>query len=89
MLNYQAPLKDMHFILNEVFETEKVWHENTTLSNTLDYATAADILEECARFASNELFPLNRSGDETGLIFQSRLGIGPFDGWGSILPFAA
>ncbi len=70
MLNYQAPLKDMHFILNEVFETEKVWHENTTLSDTLDYATAADILEECARFASNELFPLNRSGDETGLKFQ-------------------
>ncbi|ENV46901.1 hypothetical protein P255_02927 [Acinetobacter brisouii CIP 110357] len=62
---YNAPLADMRFILNEVFDAEQFWQSNEKLAH-LDAATAEAILEEMAKFAKNITLPLNRSGDEQG-----------------------
>ncbi|WP_445116463.1 acyl-CoA dehydrogenase C-terminal domain-containing protein [Acinetobacter sp. WZC-1] len=62
---YNAPLADMRFILNDVFNAEQFWQANENLAH-LDAATAEAILEEMAKFAQNVTLPLNRSGDEEG-----------------------
>lgn len=62
---YNAPLRDMRFILNEVFNAETFWQANENLTH-IDAATAEAILEEMAKFAQNVTLPLNRSGDEEG-----------------------
>ncbi|WP_151708587.1 acyl-CoA dehydrogenase C-terminal domain-containing protein [Acinetobacter brisouii] len=62
---YNAPLADMRFILNEVFNAEQFWQSNEKLAH-LDAATAEAILEEMAKFAKNVTLPINRSGDEQG-----------------------
>jgi alkylation response protein AidB-like acyl-CoA dehydrogenase len=66
---YNAPLTEMRFILNEVFQAEKFWHSHAKLAH-LDQATADAILEEMAKFAQNISLPLNRSGDEQGAQFE-------------------
>lgn len=62
---YNAPLADMRFILNDVFNAEQFWQSTDKLSH-LDSATADAILEEMAKFTQNVTLPLNRSGDEEG-----------------------
>ena len=67
---YNAPLADMKFILNDVFQAEQFWQNNENLAH-LDAATAEAILEEMAKFAQNVTLPLNRSGDEEGAKHQN------------------
>jgi len=62
---YNAPLADMKFILNDVFNAEQFWQANENLAH-LDAATAEAILEEMAKFSQNVTLPLNRTGDEEG-----------------------
>ncbi|WP_216935479.1 MULTISPECIES: acyl-CoA dehydrogenase C-terminal domain-containing protein [unclassified Acinetobacter] len=62
---YNAPLKDMEFILNDVFQAEQFWQGNENLAH-LDMATANAILEEMAKFSKNVILDLNRSADEEG-----------------------
>lgn len=62
---YNAPLADMRFILNDVFQAEQFWQSAAGLAH-IDSATADAILEEMAKFAQNVTLPLNRSGDEEG-----------------------
>lgn len=62
---YNAPLKDMQFILQDVFKAETFWQENENLAH-LDMATANAILEEMAKFSKNFILDLNRSADEEG-----------------------
>ncbi|MCT8090759.1 acyl-CoA dehydrogenase [Acinetobacter sp. ANC 4216] len=62
---YNAPLADMKFILNDVFNAEQFWQANENLAH-VDAATAEAILEEMAKFAQNVTLPLNRTGDEEG-----------------------
>ncbi|WP_151962338.1 acyl-CoA dehydrogenase C-terminal domain-containing protein [Acinetobacter bereziniae] len=62
---YNAPLKDMQFILQDVFKAETFWQENENLAH-LDMATANAILEEMAKFSKNVILDLNRSSDEEG-----------------------
>ncbi|MDN5512727.1 acyl-CoA dehydrogenase C-terminal domain-containing protein [Acinetobacter sp.] len=62
---YNAPLADMKFILNDVFNAEQFWQANENLAH-IDAATAEAILEEMAKFAQNVTLPLNRTGDEEG-----------------------
>lgn len=62
---YNAPLKDMQFILQDVFKAETFWQENENLAH-LDMATANAILEEMAKFSKNVILDLNRSADEEG-----------------------
>lgn len=62
---YNAPLKDMEFILNDVFQAEQFWQDNEHFAH-LDMATANAILEEMAKFSKNVILDLNRPADEEG-----------------------
>jgi len=66
MAEYKAPLREMNFLLHEVFEAEKLWARLPALAETADRETADAILEEMAKLAANTLDPINRSGDEEG-----------------------
>lgn len=70
MPNYRAPRRDMQFILHEVFNVEEQYKKLSGYDD-LDRETLDAILEEGAKFAENELAPLNRSGDEEGCQFNS------------------
>ena len=67
---YNAPLADMKFILNDVFNAEQFWQANENLAH-VDAATAEAILEEMAKFAQNVTHPLNRTGDEEGATYSN------------------
>lgn len=66
---YKAPLRDMQFILDEVFNANQFWQNNEKLQH-IDIDTAQAILEEMAKFSQSVLLPLNRSGDEEGATFH-------------------
>ena len=65
--NYTAPLKDMKFLINEVYnfpdtykEQKKIGGENAT-PDMID-----SVLEETAKFAQDVLAPIVVSGDKEG-----------------------
>lgn len=60
---YNAPLEDMRFILNDVFDAPSLWQANEALSD-IDMDTVNAILEEMAKLSKNVILPLNRTGDE-------------------------
>ena len=64
MSAYNAPLKDMKFVLNELAGLSEVAKLPGCEEATPDTVDA--ILEEAARFAGEVLDPLNRSGDQEG-----------------------
>ncbi len=64
MPEYAAPLRDMRFLLNEVFEADKLWASMPRLAEAVDPETADAILEEAGKIAANVIAPLNRDGDE-------------------------
>ncbi|MDH1621501.1 acyl-CoA dehydrogenase C-terminal domain-containing protein [Pseudomonas chengduensis] len=66
MADYKAPLRDMRFVLNEVFEVSKLWAELPALAEVVDEDTANAILEEAGKVTAGSIAPLNRSGDEEG-----------------------
>ncbi|MGI9274625.1 MAG: acyl-CoA dehydrogenase C-terminal domain-containing protein [Endozoicomonas sp.] len=66
MKNYQAPLRDIRFVLYEVFEAAQSWAQWPATSELVDRETADAFLEEGAKLASRTLAPLSRSGDEEG-----------------------
>ncbi|WP_137973524.1 acyl-CoA dehydrogenase C-terminal domain-containing protein [Pseudomonas sp. F(2018)] len=66
MADYKAPLRDMRFVLNEVFEVSKLWAQLPGLAEVVDEDTAAAILEEAGKVTGGVIAPLNRSGDEEG-----------------------
>ena len=60
MADYQAPLRDMRFVLNEVFDAPHCGPHCPRLSENVDPETADAILEEAGKIASGVLAPLNR-----------------------------
>ncbi len=63
MAEYKAPIDDMRFVLNDVFEAEKIWSTLPALQEiTRDLSDA--IIEEAGKITANLIAPLNRSGDE-------------------------
>jgi alkylation response protein AidB-like acyl-CoA dehydrogenase len=65
MGQYNAPLRDMAFVLHELLGVEREYgklYPGAELTREL----IDQVLEEGARFASEVLFPLNRAGDEHG-----------------------
>jgi len=66
MPEYQAPIRDMRFLLNEVFDAPSMWAETPRLAEVVDPDTADAILEEAGKIASQVLAPINREGDEVG-----------------------
>ncbi|WP_131669204.1 acyl-CoA dehydrogenase C-terminal domain-containing protein [Psychrobacter pygoscelis] len=69
MAVYNAPLDDMRFILNDVFNASTFWQNNENLAH-VDLDTVNMILEEMAKLSKNVLLPLNRTGDEEGATYQ-------------------
>ncbi|MCW5773931.1 MAG: acyl-CoA dehydrogenase C-terminal domain-containing protein [Rhodospirillaceae bacterium] len=67
---YKAPLKEMRFLLHEVFAYEK----NVVGLPGYEEATpdvVDAVLEEAAKFCENELQPLNLSGDKEGCTYEN------------------
>ena len=66
MPEFNAPLRDMRFVLHEVFEAPALWARLPALADHVDADTADAILEEAAKVTGQLIAPLNRSGDEQG-----------------------
>ena len=62
-MNYQAPLRDMRFVIHEMFD---VTGHCARLGNGLDRELIDGVLQEAALFSANEIAPLNRNSDEQG-----------------------
>ncbi|SDH03675.1 hypothetical protein SAMN05216603_105199 [Pseudomonas benzenivorans] len=68
MPDYKAPLRDMRFLLDEVFDFPASYAALGASEATPDMVSA--ILEEGAKFCEQVLAPLNRSGDEEECQFE-------------------
>ena len=66
MAEYQAPLRDMRFVLNEVFEADKLWASLAGTQDIIDPETAEAIMEEAGKITASLIAPLSREGDEEG-----------------------
>ncbi|MEN5091009.1 acyl-CoA dehydrogenase C-terminal domain-containing protein [Pseudomonas protegens] len=69
MPEYQAPLRDMRFLIDHVFDFHGGYAALGASDASPDMVRA--ILEEGAKFCENVLAPLNRSGDEEGCHFDN------------------
>ncbi|QKZ07117.1 acyl-CoA dehydrogenase C-terminal domain-containing protein [Pseudomonas eucalypticola] len=66
MADYKAPLRDMRFVLNEVFDVASLWAQLPALAEVVDAETVEAILEEAGKVTSRSIAPLNRASDEEG-----------------------
>ncbi|MEF9900529.1 MAG: acyl-CoA dehydrogenase C-terminal domain-containing protein [Pseudomonas sp.] len=71
MPEFNAPLRDMRFVLHEVFQGPALWARLPALAERVDAETADAILEEAAKITAQLIAPLNRSGDEQGVAFDA------------------
>jgi alkylation response protein AidB-like acyl-CoA dehydrogenase len=62
---YVAPLREMRFVIERVLAAPASWAACPAFAD-LDSDTAAAVLEEAARFASEVLLPINAPGDREG-----------------------
>ena len=69
MPEYKAPLRDMRFLIDHVFDFHRNYAALGATDASPDMVNA--ILEEGAKFCENVLAPLNRSGDEEGCHFDN------------------
>jgi len=69
MPDYKAPLRDMRFLIDHVFDFHGHYAALGASDASPDMVGA--ILEEGAKFCENVLAPLNRSGDEEGCHFDN------------------
>lgn len=65
MTDYKAPVRDIHFVRNEVFDYPSLWHGLPGCEEATPDLVEA-IVEAMATFCEEELAPLNQSGDEEG-----------------------
>ena len=65
MWRFDPPLRDMRFVIDEVLGAPAAWAAMRDFDG-LDSDTAAQVLEEAGRFASEVLFPTNSAGDLEG-----------------------
>ena len=66
MADYKAPLRDMRFVLNEVFNVADLWAQLPGLAEVVDLDTAMAVLEEAGKVTSRSIAPLSRAADEEG-----------------------
>jgi hypothetical protein len=69
MPTYTPPLRDMQFVMHEVF---KVTDEFKAMPQhaEVDVDTINAVIEEAGKFASEVIFPLNISGDTEGCVLD-------------------
>jgi len=68
MPSYKAPLRDLRFVMHEVLKAGEALKEMPyyAQNETADADLMDQVIEEAARFAENELAPLNAVGDQEG-----------------------
>ncbi|WEK30676.1 MAG: acyl-CoA dehydrogenase C-terminal domain-containing protein [Candidatus Pseudomonas phytovorans] len=66
MADYKAPLRDMRFVLNEVFNVAEQWAQLPGLAEVVDAETAMAVLEEAGKVTAKTIAPLSRAADEEG-----------------------
>ena len=66
MADYVAPLKDIRFVMNEVFGCSDLWASLAGTKDLIDAETTDAILEEAGRITASLIAPLSRNGDEEG-----------------------
>ena len=66
MRPYQAPLKDMQFVLNDVLKIEQLYQDLPQYQDKVSAELFAQYLQVAADFCQNELLPLNAIGDQEG-----------------------
>ncbi|QXH35452.1 acyl-CoA dehydrogenase C-terminal domain-containing protein [Pseudomonas muyukensis] len=66
MAEYKAPLRDMRFVLNEVFDVATRWSQLPGLAEVVDAETAMAVLEEAGKVTGKSIAPLSRAADEEG-----------------------
>lgn len=71
MADYQAPIKDMNYLLYDVFKNDQLWATLPNLAEHVDRDTSEAILLECAKIAEQVIAPLSREGDEIGVSFDN------------------
>ena len=69
MPTYAAPLRDMRFVLNELAGTDRL--RALPGCEEVGPDLIDPVIEEAARFCSEILLPLNRSGDEEGCTLEN------------------
>ncbi len=62
---YEAPIRDMRFVIESVLEAPRSWQAVADFSQ-LDMATVEAIFESAAQFCREVLLPLNAVGDAQG-----------------------
>ncbi|RDI12679.1 acyl-CoA dehydrogenase C-terminal domain-containing protein [Comamonas sp. AG1104] len=65
MPSYNPPLRDMQFLMHEVFKVTETYQQIPKYAE-VDADTINAVVEEAGKFAANVAFPLNISGDEEG-----------------------
>ncbi|MBW6393283.1 acyl-CoA dehydrogenase [Billgrantia antri] len=78
MLDYQAPLRDMQFILEELAGLEGIGELPECEDASPDLVNA--VLEEAGKFAAGVLAPLNPVGDQQGCRLEGERVVAP-EGW--------
>ncbi|KZY68798.1 acyl-CoA dehydrogenase, partial [Oleiphilus sp. HI0065] len=71
MADYKAPLQDIRFVMNEVFEAEQLWGSLAGTQEVIDMETADAILEEAGKITASLIAPLSREADEEGCHFDN------------------
>lgn len=70
MPTYKAPLADMRYLLNEVFDAAKKWQQQGVFSHCNE-ELADTILEQAAKINEDLIAPLNRPADEQGVKLEN------------------
>lgn len=69
MATYRAPLRDIRFLLNEVFDVQQLFASMPDTAEVTDDLIAA-IIEEAGKIAEGLLAPINQSGDAEACQFH-------------------
>ncbi|MBK5517257.1 acyl-CoA dehydrogenase N-terminal domain-containing protein, partial [Pseudomonas sp. TH10] len=70
MQHYQAPLRDMRYVIEDWLQAPQDWQKMPVMTG-LDRELAAQVLEEAARFTSGVLAPINAAGDQQGCRYEN------------------
>lgn len=68
MSNYQAPIKNINFVLFDLLNAQTLSQYEPFADATEDMQRA--IIDEAAKFAEQELAPINMSGDREGCVYN-------------------
>lgn len=64
-------MRDMQFLLHEVFNAEQLWSSMPAVAELIDKDTADAILSEGAKLTAEVIAPLNRNSDEQGATWSN------------------